>query len=104
MNSIDGKRAAKNVILLGVGHTIELVVKQWATHTIEGCQLARASKFPTASCSRMLPDRLDWRYDSELRDNLENQATPHFPNTGKFYQDHVCHVQGNIPLSAVAVL
>lgn len=76
MNSIKGNRAAQIVILLGVGQTIELVVKQWATHAIEGCQLARTSKFPTASCSRMLPDRLDWQYDSELPDNLENQAAP----------------------------
>lgn len=62
---------AKNIVLLGIGHTNASIVHQWERHPIDGCTLTCVSKFPTATYSGMLPGTLGWQFsDDEMRIDL----------------------------------
>lgn len=63
--------AAKNIVLLGIGHTNAHIVHQWESHPIAGCTLTCISKFPTATYSGMLPGTLGWQFSNdEMRIDL----------------------------------
>ncbi|KLU07535.1 NADH dehydrogenase-like protein [Rhodopirellula islandica] len=63
---------AKNLVLLGVGHTNAHIVQQWETNPIEGCELTCISKFATATYSGMLPGTLGDQFtDGEMRIDLK---------------------------------
>ncbi len=62
---------AKHIVLLGIGHTNQHVVKEWGSDPLPGCDLTCISKFPTATYSGMLPGTLGQQFrDDEMRIDL----------------------------------
>ncbi|SMP46212.1 pyridine nucleotide-disulfide oxidoreductase family protein [Neorhodopirellula lusitana] len=63
---------AKQIVLLGIGHTNAHVLKQWASEPIPGCELTCISQYPSATYSGMLPGTLGDQFrDDEMRINLQ---------------------------------
>jgi selenide,water dikinase len=72
VNADQRTQSAKNIVLLGIGHTNAHVVKQWANDPIPGCKLICISKFPTATYSGMLPGTLGLQFrEEEMRIDLQ---------------------------------
>lgn len=66
---------ARNVVLLGIGHTNAHIVKQWAHAPIPNCKLICISKFPSATYSGMLPGTLGRQYrEDEMQIDLQALA------------------------------
>tara|TARA_R110002049_G_scaffold182485_2_gene350364 strand:- start:105328 stop:106482 length:1155 start_codon:yes stop_codon:yes gene_type:complete len=73
VTSTETRERARNVVLLGIGHTNAHIVKEWAHDPIPDCKLICISKFPTATYSGMLPGTLGWQFsDEEMRIDLES--------------------------------
>ena len=63
---------ARNVVLLGIGHTNAHVVRKWRRSAPAGAQLICVSDFPAAAYSGMLPGLLAGQYNErQMRIELE---------------------------------